>query len=193
MNHKDPIEHFQAWYNDAVSKKVAEVDTMVLATASRDGQPSARVVLLKGIDQGEIVFFTNYESRKGQDLLENPRAALVFYWHTLVRQIRVEGTVERLTSRLSDEYWRSRPRESQLSGFVSEQSRVIPSFDFLTHSVRKARDQFTDQEIPRPEHWGGYRLVPSAFEFWAGRENRLHHRTRYQLTAEGWVIDLLSP
>jgi pyridoxamine 5'-phosphate oxidase len=193
MNYKDPLHHFKAWYDDAASKKISDIDSMVLATASKDGRPSARVVLFKGIENGGFVFFTNYQSRKGQEILENPFASLVFYWPSLRRQIRIEGTIEPLSSQTSDDYWKSRPRESQLSGFISEQSQTIPSFDFLAQSVREAREKFNGKEIPRPEHWGGFRVIPETIEFWVGQENRLHHRTRYQSSPQGWTIDLLSP
>jgi pyridoxamine 5'-phosphate oxidase len=166
---------------------------MVLATASLDGKPSARVVLLKGFDDRGFVFFTNYEGRKSAELTANPQAAVLFFWGELERQVRIEGTVEKTTKQESEEYFKTRPLESRLSAWASKQSSVIPSRGYLEQKMSDLKGRFGHQEVPLPAFWGGYRLQPQAFEFWQGRENRLHDRVRYLLQGGVWQIDRLSP
>ncbi len=167
---------------------------MTLATVDREGQPSARVVLLKGCDERGFVFFTNYASRKGRDLEENPRAALVFYWPAFDRQVRVEGTVEKTSPEESEAYFQSRPLGARIGAWTSSQSEVIASREELERSVEEAVQRFADGAVPRPGHWGGYRVRPDEVEFWQGRESRLHDRLRYRRQpGGGWLIDRLSP
>jgi pyridoxamine 5'-phosphate oxidase len=188
----DPMEVFDSWY--AVVERTADhhPNAMVLATATKDGEPSARMVLLKGVVDGGFRFFTNYESRKGLELGQNPHGALLFYWPWLARQVRVEGPVRRLSDADSDEYFASRPRESQLSAAVSPQSRPMARKDLLAE--RAALELMLNGEpVGRPEFWGGYELVPASIELWVGDPNRLHHRHRYQRNGSSWDYDELAP
>ncbi|GJP56541.1 hypothetical protein CLOM_g15605 [Closterium sp. NIES-68] len=196
----DPIAQFQAWFSEALAASVPEPNAMTLCTVDEGGKPSARIVLLKGADAAGFVFFTNYSSRKGQELLcqpgtPPPQAALVFYWESLHRQVRVEGAVERIPDSESDAYFHSRPRGSQISALASEQSAVIASREQLEDAYSALQKQYGDSApIPRPEHWGGFRVVPRAMEFWQGRESRLHDRLRYRKDVNGnWVIERLAP
>jgi pyridoxamine 5'-phosphate oxidase len=189
----DPIAQFRDWFESAREAGVRFPETMTLATVSADGAPSARMVLLKGVDEDGFVFFTGYESRKGGELAENPRAALVFYWQPLGRQVRVEGTVERVAAAESDEYFASRPRGSQLAAWASEQSRPLASREALEQRYAELEAEHEGRDVPRPDRWGGYRLRPEAIEFWQHRDNRLHERVRYTRARESWVSDLLSP
>jgi pyridoxamine 5'-phosphate oxidase len=177
----DPREQFQRWFSEAGTEVVA------LATATRDGAPSARMVLLKGADERGFTFFTNYESRKGRELAENPRAALLFHWPD--RQVRVEGPVERVSAMESDEYWATRPRESQAAAALSPQSEVIDSLSKLEALVAES----SGREQPRPSHWGGYRLKPEVYEFWEHRSMRLHDRVRYRRDGDMWARERLAP
>lgn len=187
-----PLVQFSQWFNEALAAKVPEPNAMTLATVDASGQPSARTVLIKGFDERGFVFFTNYESRKGHDLQSNPRAALLFFWQALERQVRIEGVIEKVTAEESDAYFHSRPLGSRLGAWASEQSQPITR-DALEAREQAFRDRFGDQP-PRPPHWGGYRVVPTAFEFWQGRPSRLHDRLRYLPNAQGgWTIDRLSP
>jgi len=187
-----PIEQFSLWFNEALAAKVPEPNAMTLATVDGDGQPSARTVLIKGFDEHGFVFFTNYESRKGQDLLQNPRAALLFFWQALERQVRIEGLIEKVSPEESDAYFHSRPLGSRLGAWASEQSKPILRTE-LEAREQAFRARFGDNP-PRPEHWGGYRLVPAYFEFWQGRASRLHDRLRYLPASQGhWTLDRLSP
>jgi pyridoxamine 5'-phosphate oxidase len=189
----DPIVQFQRWFADARATGDPLPEAMNLATATRTGIPSARMVLLKGADARGFVFFTNHESQKGKDLAENPRAALVFYWGKLGRQVRVSGTVSQVTSAESDAYFRNRPLESRLSAAASPQSAVIPSRDVLDQRVEELRRQY-DGDVPRPAFWGGYRVSPESIEFWLHRENRLHDRLRYTRQGAGaWRLERLAP
>jgi pyridoxamine 5'-phosphate oxidase len=189
----DPIEQLRAWLDQARAAYPEELTSMTLATADREGRPSARVVLLKGLDERGLVFYTNYESRKGQELAENPRAALVFYWPVLERQVRIEGTVERTSREESETYFISRPLGSRLGAWVSPQSRPIPGREELERRLREAGERF-GEEVPLPASWGGYRVRPESIEFWQGRPNRLHDRLRYSLAADGgWRIERLAP
>jgi pyridoxamine 5'-phosphate oxidase len=187
----DPVEQFRRWFHEAMAAGVEEPHAMTLATAGRDGRPSARTVLLKGYDREGFVFFTNYESRKAVQLEENPRAALVFLWSKVHRQVRVEGNVIRTSPEVSDAYFASRPLGARLSAIASPQSRVVPSREWLEARVEELRRAGDDP--PRPHYWGGYVVRPVEFEFWQGRADRLHDRFRYRRQETGWVIERLAP
>ena len=190
----DPFIQFQTWFDAAVTAKLPEPNAMTIATATADGIPSARVVLLKAVDPRGFVFFTNYNSHKAQELTANPQAALVFLWTEMERQVRIQGTVERIDSSESDEYYYSRPAGSRLGAWASEQSQVIPDRSILENRLASLKAQHPEGDIARPEHWGGFRVIPTVIEFWQGRSSRLHDRLRYQLSeTNGWTIDRLSP
>ncbi|WP_127133000.1 pyridoxamine 5'-phosphate oxidase [Pseudoflavitalea rhizosphaerae] len=190
----DPISQFGKWWGEAVSAHIDEVNAMTLATASVDGLPAARIVLLKDFDTRGFVFFTNYESFKGQQLLENPRACLVFFWKELERQVRITGLVERVPAEESDAYFNSRPEGSRLSAWVSPQSQVIENREWLDIEEAKKKDEFSGKTIVRPAHWGGYLVKPVIMEFWQGRPSRLHDRIQYSLNEKGaWQIERLAP
>ena len=190
---KDPFRQFAQWFKEAEAGKVPEPNAMVLGTVGRDGQPSVRTVLLKGVDKRGFVFYTNYESRKSHELTGNPRAGLVFPWITLERQVIVEGTVFRVSREEAEVYFHSRPRKSQLAAWASPQSTVVAGRAVLEESFRGTEKKFGDKTVPLPPQWGGWRLAPSAMEFWQGRRNRLHDRLRYRLETDGtWVIDRLA-
>ncbi len=189
----DPVRLLQGWLDQAILAGVPEPTAMTLATCAADGSPSARVVLLKLFDERGLAFFTNYNSRKGDELANNPRAAIVLFWPALERQIRVEGRIERTSATESDEYFASRPLNSRLGAWASAQSVPLAGRDEMEQLFRAAADRFPDAEVPRPPHWGGYRLVPEAFEFWQGRPSRLHDRIRFRKSADGWQRDRLSP
>jgi len=191
---RDPIKLFRNWFDAAIASGSRLPESMTLATATANGKPSARVVLLKQVDAEGFVFYTNYRSAKAKELDENPQAALVFYWVGLDRQVRVEGTVSRASAEESDNYFRTRPRESQLGALASPQSEVIESREVLEERLRKLEEAYRDREIERPEHWGGYRLKPQRIEFWENRPGRLHDRIAYDLQADGsWTITRLAP
>ena len=189
----DPIVEFSRWFAQAQEAEVSEPNAMTLATATPTGAPSARLVLLKGFDERGFVFFTDYRSRKAEELEENPRAALVFYWEELERQVRITGVVERTTAEESEAYFRSRPLGSRLGAWVSHQSLVIPSRAQLEQRLKEVEARFPDGNVPLPPHWGGYRVRPEVIEFWQGRESRLHDRIRYTRDGERWRIERLSP
>lgn len=191
----NPIEQFDIWFQQALAADLIEPNAMTLATATPDGKPTARIVLLKGVSERGFVFYTNYESQKGQQLIANPYAALVFLWDKLERQIRIEGKVEKLTAEESAQYFHSRPKASQLGAWASDQSRVIPNREVLEQKLADLKEQYSgDATVPLPEHWGGFRVVPNRIEFWQGRPSRLHDRLVYDLQADGnWSIDRLSP
>jgi pyridoxamine 5'-phosphate oxidase len=191
--HADPIEQFRAWYEIALKCDCAEPTAMTLATATLDGRPSARVVLLKHFDPAGFVFFTNYQSRKGTELAKNPRAALLFYWDSLRRQVRIEGKVELVSGPESDKYFASRSYESQLSAWASPQSQVVRSRQILLDRCKELGGQYQPGSVPRPQHWGGYRLVPESIEFWQGGQGRLHDRLCYVRTGTGWRLERLAP
>jgi pyridoxamine 5'-phosphate oxidase len=185
----EPLAQFRKWWDEA---EVDGRETVAVATATRDGSPSVRMVLLKGADQRGLVFYTGYESRKGRELDENPQAALLLYWRDLGRQVRVEGRVERTPEVEADEYFASRPLGSKLSAVVSRQSEVIPSRESLEQAAAELHERVGD-DVPRPATWGGYRVVPTLWEFWQHREDRMHDRFRYRPEGDGWVIERLSP
>jgi pyridoxamine 5'-phosphate oxidase len=187
----DPLTQFDLWFDEA-GKAVAVPEAMALATASPDGAPSVRMVLLKGADESGFAFFSNYESRKGGQLNANPRAALLFHWRELGRQVRIEGTVERLSDEESDRYFHQRPLGARLSAWVSPQSEVIGSRDELTERVETMREHL-GSELVRPPHWGGYRLAPAVYEFWQHRDDRLHDRLRYRRDGGRWLRERLAP
>jgi pyridoxamine 5'-phosphate oxidase len=189
----DPFAEFARWFAEAQAAEAAEVNAMVLATATLDGRPSARVVLLKGFDERGFVFFTDYRSRKAEELETNPRAALGFHWTELERQIRIEGKVARTSLEESESYYRTRPIGSRLGAWASHQSRAIGSRADLEAGLREVERRFSGPDVPLPQHWGGYRVSPECFEFWQGRENRLHDRIRYLREGDGWRVERLSP
>ncbi|MDN7995820.1 pyridoxamine 5'-phosphate oxidase [Burkholderia multivorans] len=191
----DPFAQFDRWFNEALAAKLPEPNTMTLATVGADGRPSARIVLVKGVDERGFVFFTNYESRKGRDLAAHPYAALLFYWIELERQVRIEGRVEKTSADESDRYFASRPVGSRIGAWASEQSAVIDSRATLEAREKAFSERYGD-DPPRPPHWGGYRVVPDTLEFWQGRPSRLHDRlvyTRDAAAPHGWTISRLSP
>jgi pyridoxamine 5'-phosphate oxidase len=191
---KNPFEQFRVWFEQAQAAEIIEPNAMTLATATPDGIPSARMVLLKGFDERGFAFFTNYESQKGRELAENPHAALVFYWAELERQVRITGTVTKTSQAESEAYWSTRPVASQLGAWVSEQSTVVPNRKVLEEQMAALEKWYEDVEIPAPPYWGGYRVAPETIEFWQGRPNRLHDRFRYTKAGEGkWQIERLSP
>jgi pyridoxamine 5'-phosphate oxidase len=190
----DPIAQFRSWFAAAAEAGIRLPEAMVLATATAAGRPSVRTVLLKEIEAGTFVFFTNYESRKGRELAENPRAALLFYWDSLGRQVRIEGTVEELPAEASDAYFRTRPLGSRLSAWASRQSEVVSSRAVLEERVAALAAEHPSGDVPRPPYWGGYRLHPDELELWQHREDRLHDRLRYRREAGGgWKLERLSP
>lgn len=191
----DPIVQFDKWWQQALASEIMEPNAMTLATASSDGVPSARIVLLKGFDQSGFYFFTNYKSYKGMQLEENPKACLVFFWKELERQVRIVGIVKKLSEKESDEYFHSRPIGSRLGAWASPQSQVIESRNWLDNHYLEVASQFKEEEkIQRPPHWGGYIVQPVIIEFWQGRPSRLHDRIQYTLQENGsWKIERLAP
>lgn len=189
----NPIEQFKVWFNETINLKIEEPNAMTLATASIDGYPNARFVLLKEFDTRGFVFYTNYGSNKGKELELNRCAVLVFYWKELTRQVRIKGKVEKVSREESEKYFHSRPRESQLSAWASKQSKKISNRKILEHKFQSLLKKFYGKEIPLPSYWGGYRVIPFEIEFWQGRENRLHDRIIYRLKENGWNISRLSP
>ena len=190
----DPIRQFERWYKAAVEAEVPEPESMTVATVGLDGFPSARIVLMRSFDDRGFVFYTDYQGRKGRELEADPRAAIVFHWHALERQIRIEGTVSRTSEAESDAYFQSRPLGSKRAAWASDQSEVVPDRATLEARFREVEAQFGAAGPPRPDHWGGYRLAPRVLEFWQGRRSRLHDRLRYRATETGgWTIERLAP
>lgn len=190
---KDPIEQFDSWFKEAVNASVLEVNAMVLSTVSKEGRPSGRVVLLKDFDKMGFSFFTNYDSKKGADLLINPLASLTIFWPELERQVRIEGSVTKLTEEESNEYFQSRPWESKVGAWASKQSETLQSRSELEDKFQQLKEKFSDKIVPKPENWGGYRLQPDYLEFWQGRPSRLHDRLAYNKIGQSWKIERLSP
>ncbi|MDB9372614.1 pyridoxamine 5'-phosphate oxidase [Nodularia sphaerocarpa] len=192
--HPNPFIQFKKWFEQALAAQLPEPNAMTLATATPDGQPSARMVLLKDFDERGFVLFTNYNSHKGQELAANPQAALVFWWAELERQVRIVGTVEKISSEQSDSYFEMRPPNSRLGAWASNQSEVIVGREVLERQLQEFQDKYENQEVPRPPHWGGYRIIPREIEFWQGRSSRLHDRLLYtHLDHNNWKIERLSP
>jgi pyridoxamine 5'-phosphate oxidase len=192
--HKNPVKQFEKWWKQAIKAEVYEVNAMTLATASADGMPSARIVLLKGVDEKGFSFFTNYNSYKGHQLAENPKACLVFFWKELERQVRITGLIQKLGDQANDAYFSSRPAESRIGAIASPQSKVIKSRKWLDEQYKKKRKELKGKNIERPDAWGGYLVKPVIIEFWQGRPNRLHDRLQYSIQKNGnWKIERLAP
>ncbi len=190
----DPFNQFRSWLDQALAANLPQPFGMALATATNAGRPSVRMVLLRGFDERGFVFFTNYQSRKAQELANNPQAALVFYWPELDRQVRIEGTVQRISAEESDAYFQSRERGSRLGAWASPQSQVIASREALESCMEELAAKYRDSDVPRPLHWGGYRLVAEVIEFWQGQPNRLHDRLRYRrVDGDVWLLERLAP
>lgn len=190
---QNPIKQFEKWFSDAVKVQVVEPNIMTLATADKSGKPNARIVLLKGFDENGFSFYTNYLSSKGKDLKKNPQACLVFFWADLERQVRIEGRVEKLDKETSEAYFHSRPIGSQIGAIVSPQSQVIENRQILEQKVEELSALYESKVIPKPAHWGGYLVKPTAIEFWQGRASRLHDRLKYELVNGKWKISRLAP
>lgn len=189
----DPFKQFEFWLNESIEAHVPEPNAMTLATSTFEGKPSARMVLLKQVDDQGFAFFTNYESRKAKNLLQNPYAALVFYWTELERQVRIEGRVSKTLPQVSNRYFRARPEGSKIGAWASPQSSVIPGRKYLERLKSDFEEEFKSKTIVRPENWGGYILKPTLFEFWQGRPDRLHDRIQYSYINEKWIIERLAP
>ncbi len=190
---KDPIAQFERWFDEALRVETVEANAMTLATVDKKGNPNARIVLLKGVEDGQFIFYTNYESTKGQEIASKKRAALVFHWATLERQVRVRGSVKRAPRAVSETYFASRPRQSQLGAHASPQSRVVAGRTALESAFSKVERSFSEGSIPLPKNWGGYVVVPDAIEFWQGRPNRLHDRIRFRRVGNRWIRERLAP
>jgi pyridoxamine 5'-phosphate oxidase len=190
----NPFVQFFKWFDQARNAQIIEPNAMTIATATTNGVPSARIVLLKDFDERGFVFYTNYNSHKAQELITNPQASLVFWWGELERQIRISGTVEKVSQQESDEYYYSRPFTSRLGAWASNQSQTIPNREVLEQKLEELKAAYPNQDIQRPPHWGGFRVIPKEIEFWQGRSSRLHDRLRYRLLpSNSWVIERLSP
>lgn len=189
----NPFIQFKKWFEQALAAQLPEPNAMTIATTTPDGKPSARMVLLKDFDERGFVFFTNYNSRKGQELAANPQAALVFWWAELERQVRILGRVEKVSESESDYYFESRPAKSRLGAWASNQSEIIPTREVLEQRMQELQSKYENQDIPRPQHWGGLRVIPTEIEFWQGRSSRLHDRLLYTHVDDSWKIQRLSP
>lgn len=189
----NPVDQFERWLNDALAVHLVDATAMTLSTATRDGKPSLRIVLLKSFDPAGFVFFTNFESRKGREIVENPYGTVLFYWSALERQVKIEGWIEKISAYESQSYFQSRPFESQIGALASPQSRIIPDRQTLEKKFAQLAEQYQGQEVPCPPHWGGYRLQPALFEFWQGRAHRLHDRLQYTKEGDAWMTQRLAP
>ena len=190
---QNPLVLFKRWFKEALKSEVMDVNALALATVSKKGIPSNRIVLLKGLDDQGFVFFTNYQSQKGKEISHRAVASLLFFWPQLIRQVRVDGKVQKISAKESDAYFKSRPRGSQLGAWASEQSEVVPNRDFLEKSMKALEEKYKNQVIPRPPHWGGFLVIPQSIEFWQGRPNRLHDRLRYVRQGRSWCRERLAP
>jgi pyridoxamine 5'-phosphate oxidase len=190
---ENPFAQFSVWWNEAVQSEIVEVNAMALSTVTSGGKPSSRIVLLKGYDEQGFVFFTNYSSDKGQQISQNHFAALLFFWKELERQVRIEGVVSKVLDEESDAYFNSRPVGSRLGAWASPQSQKISDREVLNKELKKFTEQFDQEDIPRPTHWGGYRVKPTKIEFWQGRSNRLHDRILYEQVNDNWLVSRLAP
>jgi len=190
---KDPFRQFEKWFQEAEAAKIPDANAMICSLASKSGRPSARTVLLKGLDGRGFVFYTNYESRKGRELAENSFATLLFPWFSLERQVIIEGSVSKVTREESDAYFHSRPRLSQLAAWASPQSAIISNRSLLEDSMKQLENKYAGQDVPLPPQWGGYRVTPETVEFWQGRRSRLHDRLRYRREKTEWVVERLAP
>ena len=189
----DPFKQFDIWFKDAHDIGLKDPNAMNVASATKDGVPSSRMVLLKSYDKNGFIFYTNYTSRKSREILDNPLVALNFFWDALERQVRVEGKIKKIDSKISDEYFASRARLSQLGAHASNQSEVIENYDVITNKLKELEKKYEDQEIPRPEHWGGFIIVPDTIEFWQGHQGRIHDRLKFRRADQKWKLDRLSP
>lgn len=189
----NPVERFKAWLDDAIAAGIAEPTAMAVATVGADGKPSNRMVLLKGADDNGFVFFTNFDSAKGRELKANPHAALVFHWQSLGRQVRITGPVKKVAATESDAYFSTRPLGSRYSAWASPQSQVVQTREELERAVDELKARWPEGDVPRPPHWGGYRVRPDVIEFWTHRDDRLHDRIRYRHKRGGWAVDRLAP
>ncbi|MBO6587244.1 MAG: pyridoxamine 5'-phosphate oxidase [Gracilimonas sp.] len=191
--HKNPFKQFERWMEEAVEAEVPEPNAMTLATVDANQKPHTRIVLLKGLEDGSFIFYTNYGSDKGKELEQNPNASLCFLWLQLERQVRIDGTVEKIPKEESEAYFKQRPYKSQLGALASNQSAEVPNREFLEKKFADLEAKYPEGEVPMPESWGGYRVIPESVEFWQGRRSRLHDRIKYQLTGNKWEIKRLSP
>jgi pyridoxamine 5'-phosphate oxidase len=190
----NPFAQFEKWFADIMALNIADPNAFILCTSTKEGKPSSRIMLLKGVDDKGFVFYTNYLSRKSKEILENPNAAFLFFFKELHRQVRIEGKLEKVSREESEEYFKSRPLESRIGAWASAQSSVISSRQELEDKVKKYTEEYSDKEVPLPDFWGGFRLIPEYFEFWQGRESRLHDRISYSKSSgEAWKLERLSP
>ena len=190
---KEPFEQFDIWFNEAKEIGLKDPNAMNVASASKEGVPSSRMVLLKSYNKDGFVFYTNYTSRKSKEIIENPKVALNFFWDALERQVRIEGQIQKIDPKISDDYFASRSRLSQLGAHASNQSQVIQSYDVITDKLKVLEEKYDGKKIPRPDHWGGFIIIPDTIEFWQGHEGRIHDRLKFVRQKENWKLNRLSP